>query len=247
MTNANAWLLILTVGAIGVLHTLVPDHWAPIAVLARGQGWSPGRTARAAALAGVGHVGSTLALGLLCWAVGSLAAVHYGALVNRVAALALIGFGGWIAWSGWREVHGQDEHGHAHRGHAHRHAHPDGTEHVHWHEHHDADWHIEGGGAAVLHAHGHAATGRTALLLILGSSPMFEGLPAFFAASTLGAGVLVAMALVFGAATIATYVTVSVAALRGIERLSLGPLERYGEVLSGSFVALVGVATLVFG
>jgi hypothetical protein len=59
--------------------------------------------------------------------------------------------------------------------------------------------------------------------------------------------VLVAMALVFGAATIATYVTVSVAALRGIERLSLGPLERYGEVLSGSFVALVGVATLVFG
>ena len=246
MTNANAWLLILTVGAIGVLHTLVPDHWAPIAVLARGQGWSPGRTARAAALAGVGHVGSTLALGLLCWAVGSLAAVHYGALVNRVAALALIGFGGWIAWSGWREVQAGQADAQGGLAHSHRHAHADGTEHIHWHEHSLSDWHVEGG-AAVLHAHGHAATGRTALLLILGSSPMIEGLPAFFAASTLGAGVLVAMALVFGAATIATYVTVSVAALRGIERLSLGPLERYGEVLSGSFVALVGVVTLLFG
>jgi hypothetical protein len=247
MTTPNAWLLILTVGAIGVLHTLVPDHWAPIAVLARSQGWSRRRTARAAALAGFGHFGSTLVLGLACWGVGALAAARYGGLVNRVAGLALLGIGIWIGWSSWREL--RAGHDHEHRGHSHRHRHDDGTDHVHWHEHGAADWHIDvgAGGTAVLHAHGHAAAGRTALLLILGSSPMIEGLPAFFAASTAGAGVLLAMALVFGAATVTTYVAVSLAALSGIERLSLGPLERYGEVLSGAFVALVGAIVLAVG
>jgi hypothetical protein len=31
-------LLVLTVATVGVLHTMVPDHWAPIIVLARRQG-----------------------------------------------------------------------------------------------------------------------------------------------------------------------------------------------------------------
>ena len=42
------------------------------------------------------------------------------------------------------------------------------------------------------HTHKHKTTGRTALLLILGSSPMVEGIPAFFAASRYG-GALVAV------------------------------------------------------
>ena len=234
-------LLIAAVAAVGVLHTMVPDHWAPIAVLARGQGWSRARTARAAALAGFGHVSSTLLLGVVAWAVGLMAAEHYGQLVNRVAAVALIAFGTWIAIAAWRET--RSEHAHEHLGHAHRHRHPDGTEHIHWHEHHD-DWHGVDGGVAVLHEHAHAVSGRTALLLILGSSPMIEGLPAFFAASVYGPGLLGIMALVFAISTIATYVVLSTAALGGLERVGLGHLERYGEVLSGAVVACVGVAAL---
>ena len=40
------------------------DHWAPIVVLGRQQGWSVSRTARAAAIAGFGHVTTTLLLEL---------------------------------------------------------------------------------------------------------------------------------------------------------------------------------------
>jgi hypothetical protein len=116
---------------------------------------------------------------------------------------------------------------------------------VHWHEHEAADWHVVEGGAATLHVHDHAVAGRTALLLILGSSPMVEGIPAFFAASTYGVSVLATMAAVFAAATILTYVSVSVAGIAGLQRISLGPLERYGEVASGLFVALVGVYALI--
>jgi nickel/cobalt transporter (NicO) family protein len=74
---------------------------------------------------------------------------------------------------------------------------------------------------------------------------MIEGLPAFFAASTYGAALIGVMAGVFALATIATYVTVSSFAIAGLQRVSLGPLERYGEVLSGAFVALVGVYALI--
>jgi hypothetical protein len=82
---------------------------------------------------------------------------------------------------------------------------------------------------------------RTALLLILGSSPMVEGIPAFFAASKYGVGLIILMSLVFGATTIATYVVLCVYSTAALRRVSLGPFERYGEVLSGAFIALIGL------
>lgn len=238
--------LIIAVAAVGVLHTIVPDHWAPIVVLAREQGWSTARIARAAALAGFGHVTTTLLLGAIVWVAGAALAVRYAHLVSSVSAIALIAFGLWIAYTGWKETR-EDGHGHAHHGHAHLHRHDGGLEHVHWHEHHDDDLHIVEPGVAVLHSHDHTASGRMALLLILGSSPMIEGIPAFFNASTKGPALLGVMAIVFAASTIITYIAMCVAGLRGLQKTSLGPLERYGEVLSGLFVALVGVYALVAG
>jgi hypothetical protein len=238
-------LLVGTVAVVGVLHTLVPDHWAPIVVVGRQQGWSIARTARAAAIAGFGHVTSTLILGIVLWALGATLAVRYGHTVNVVAAVALLVFGGWIAYGGWREVRGGHDLAHERFGHAHLHRHDDATLHVHWHEHRRDDWHAIEAGAAVVHAHEHRVAGRTALLLILGSSPMIEGIPAFFAASGYGVPILTLMAAVFGAATIVTYMTVSSLAISGLQRVSLGALERYGEVLSGAFVAAVGLYALI--
>jgi hypothetical protein len=80
-----------------------------------------------------------------------------------------------------------------------------------------------------------------ALLLILGSSPMVEGVPAFFAASRYGIAVIALMAVVFAISTIATYVVLCVYSAAGLQRVSLGPFERYGEVISGVFIALVGI------
>jgi putative Mn2+ efflux pump MntP len=235
-------MLVATVGVVGILHTLVPDHWAPISVLARQYGWTNVQTARAAAIAGLGHVTSTLVLGAIVWSFGFVVAAHYGHALNSVAAVALIGFGGWIAVSSFLEQRAQQDHGHF--AHSHRHRHPDGTEHAHWHEHRADDWHVEQSGTIVLHQHAHAAKGRTALLLILGSSPMFEGLPAFFAAAVHGAALLVTMSVVFATATIATYIAATLSATMGLRNASLGRFERYGEVLSGAIVVLVGVYAL---
>jgi ABC-type nickel/cobalt efflux system permease component RcnA len=246
MASNEPSLLILAVFAVGVLHTMVPDHWAPIALLARRHGWTTQRTARAAAIAGIGHTVSTLVIAVAVWAAGAVLALRFGNLVSLASSVALIVFGGWIALSSVRELQHNREHHHAHLGHAHVHRHADGVEHAHWHEHHEQDWHQVDGSLALspLHDHAHRASSQTALLLILGSSPMVEGIPAFFAASRYGGGLLSIMAVVFALSTIATYVLLCVASASGMQRLNLGRFEEYGEVISGSFIALLGAVFL---
>ncbi len=243
--SADALLLVLVVGAVGILHTAVPDHWAPITLLARQRGWSRGQAMRVAMGAGVGHTVSTLALATIFWIAGTFVAQRFGHTLNLLSSLALVTFGGWIAYGAWRELreHATGEAGHLHQGHLHAHRHSDGTVHHHWHEHHALDWHEIGvtGGAVALHEHAHAASSRTALLLILGSSPMLEGVPAFFAAAKYGAGQLALMAAVFAASTILTYAVLVAVSLAGLQRVNLGAFERYGELLSGLVVVLVGI------
>ena len=400
MFETPGLLLVAAVAAVGVLHTIVPDHWVPITLIARQRGWSRAETARAALQAGIGHVGTTLILGLAVWVAGVAFATTFGHIVDTVASIALIGFGCWIAFAGLRDMrkgrhghshghghshttgaldgkghHGHDhsseggihgpelqtidtghgiaalsifedgvpprfrftgpatdwvraetirddgasqeftfanrdsywesleeipephgfevtltlghgnhdhrhvarfvEHVHGHNGHDHDQAHvPEddplyapmrggvavlvrhvhvhrhgGTLHAHWHEHdadtrHDVTAQIEAD--PPLHTHKHKTTARTALLLILGSSPMVEGIPAFFAAARYGIALIILMALVFAFSTIATYVLLCVISTAGLQRVRLGAVERYGEVLSGAFIALVGIAFWVW-
>ena len=204
-------LLIASVIGVGVLHTLVPDHWFPITLLARAHGWSHAQIARAALGAGTGHVVSTLAIGLLVWVAGVAFATKFGHFASLASSVALIAFGLWIAVGSLRELRAGG-HGHA--------------------------------GEAVEHVGADRKSPRTALLLILGSSPMVEGTPAFFAAGRYGFGLIVVMALCFAAATIATYVGLCVFSTAGLQHVRLGAFEKYGEVASGAFIAAVGLIFL---
>jgi uncharacterized membrane protein len=216
VVNAE-FLLIGVVGGVGVLHTIVPDHWVPITAVARARRWTSAQTARAAFTAGIGHVVTTLLIGLLVWIAGVAFAQRFGSLVTIVSSVALIAFGLWIAIAAYRELRHEREH-----------------------QHDGEDGHGHGDQVAK------AVSSRTTLLLILGSSPMIEGIPAFFAAAKYGPGLIAVMALVFAVATIATYVALCVWSSAGAQRLRLGALEPYGEVLSGLIIAAVGGVFLAF-
>src|ERR1700722_9378718 len=116
MNDASGLLLVLSVAVVGVLHTVVPDHWVPITLLARQRGWSKAETALAALQAGTGHVVTTLIIGLVVWAAGVAFATRFGHIVDTAASVALIAFGGWIGISAWRELRGGHGHGHSHGG-----------------------------------------------------------------------------------------------------------------------------------
>lgn len=325
MGDTSEALLVAAVAAVGILHTLVPDHWVPITLIARQRGWSRAETKRVAFKAGVGHVLSTLAIASVIWLGGVAVATRFAQWVDLIASVALIGFGGWIAVSAWRDLHGHGGHAHSHgHGDPHDASPPEGAGSIHGPElqrmntehgvvelsifetgvpprfrltgnfgdsavleilrddgsrqvfvfrnrgdfwesrdeipephqfaitltmNHEGHAHTysaqfvehEHEGHAHNHPHPDKTKSRTALLLILGSSPMVEGIPAFFAASKYGAGLVILMSLVFAATTIATYVLLCVCSTAGLQRVSLGPLERHGEVLSGAFIALIGL------
>jgi hypothetical protein len=328
MADTSALVLVGAVAVVGVLHTVVPDHWVPITLIARQRGWSKAETARVAFKAGTGHVLSTLAIAVVIWVAGVAVATRFGQWVDTIASLALVGFGAWIAISAWRDLHGHGGQSQSHhRGHSDENSNLQNVAAVHGNERQRIDtrhglvelsifeagapprFRLTGnfGPSAMLetrrdngtvetfffkdrggywesdneiaephqfeatltivddnqahtfslqfaeHRHGHERNrpdhlhqesigSRTALLLILGSSPMVEGIPAFFAAAKYGVGIIVLMSLVFGAATITTYVVLCVYSTAGLQRVSIGPLERYGEVLSGGCIALVGLA-----
>lgn len=226
MNFGSHLLLIGAVFAVGVLHTIVPDHWLPITVIARQRGWSKTETARAALQAGIGHVLSTLAIAVVVWAAGATVAKRYGTIIDTVSSLALIGFGLWIALSAWREQHRHQAHSYNGDANAAHHA----------HEHRARI----GAGASK------DARNRTALLLIVGSSPMVEGIPVFFAAGKYGIGLIAIMSVVFATSTIATYVLLCIFSATRLQRLNFGSFERHGEVLSGAAIAAVGLAIWVW-
>ncbi len=279
MSHGPQLLLVGAVAAVGVLHTIVPDHWLPITLIARQRGWSKAETAFAALRAAAGHVASTLLIGVAVWLAGAAAGLRFGHFVDMVSSLALIGFGGWISIAAWREQRRSRPHAHNHRDHrdhlhhhqsrhldtepppdddplyaplrggaavltrhVHLHHHGRSREHAHWHDHAAATAHVIAVGPPPLHEHLHKTTGRTALLLVLGSSPMVEGIPAFFAAARYGAAQIGVMAAIFAISTIATYVVLCVSASAGLQHVRFAAVERYGEVLSGGVIALVGLA-----
>jgi nickel/cobalt exporter len=106
---------------VGSLHSLAPDHWLPIAAVARARNWSRVRTARVALICGFGHVTVSVLLGLLALLFGAQLFQRLGERMVSVAGLLLIGFG--VAYAVWG-LRGSF----AHRIHGHRHHHYD---HVH--------------------------------------------------------------------------------------------------------------------
>ncbi len=114
MNDGVFWTLALGAGAVGSLHTLAPDHWVPFAALARAQGWSAARTARVTVLCGLGHVTVSVILGLLALVFGLKVLATFGARMESVAGLLLVGFG--LAYGLWglRAAAGRRIHGHVH-------------------------------------------------------------------------------------------------------------------------------------
>ncbi len=113
MTTAPSLsVLLVSTFTIAVVHALAPDHWLPFVSLAKARGWSKTRLAWITFLCGLGHVGSSIAIGsvglLLGFKLTSLSNMESGRA--EVAGLLLIGFG--LAYSVWGLKRMRDHHHH---------------------------------------------------------------------------------------------------------------------------------------
>jgi len=229
-------LLCGTAATIGILHTLYgPDHYLPFIVMSRARRWSLTRTAVITLLCGIGHVFSSVLLGLVGVAFG-IAVTRMEAfegLRGSLAAWLLIGFGfAYFVWGVQRAIRN--------RPHQHTHAHGDGAIHAHQHTHHSE------------HAHPHGATSRNLTPWILFTifvfgpcEPLIPILMYPAARNSLPGMILVAA--VFAISTIGTMLSVVMLSAWGVSFARLGLLERYTHALAGAAICLSGLAIQFLG
>ncbi len=144
-------ILLGSAAAVGAVHTLLgPDHYLPFVVLSKTRQWSLRKTLWIATLCGLGHVGSSVALGLIGIAMG-ITLRHLELIESQrgeIAAWLLMAFG--LAYGTWGAVRAL-----RHKPHTHPHVHSDGIAHIHVHTHH------------TDHVHPHSANGRSVTPWIL--------------------------------------------------------------------------------
>jgi hypothetical protein len=70
MTSTLFVPILATGFAVAFLHTVIPTHWLPFALVGHAQGWSRGKTLGVAAFAALGHTFTTLILGALLTGTG---------------------------------------------------------------------------------------------------------------------------------------------------------------------------------
>jgi len=228
-------ILVITAASIGFLHTLLgPDHYLPFVVMAKARKWSMAKTAVITVLCGIGHVGSSVLLGLvgvaLGVAVGRLEIIesHRGDL----AAWAFIAFGlVYFIWGIKRAIRNKP--------HSHIHIHKDGISHEHVHAHQNNH----------LHAHD-AKTSITPWILftifVFGPCEPLIPILMYPAAQSSTAGMIL-VASVFGIVTIATMLGVVLLGSFGLNFLPLGKLERYSHALAGFIVFASGAGIKFLG
>lgn len=105
-------VLLVSAVSLAFFHALAPDHWMPFVALAKGSRWKMRQLGWMATLAGIGHVTSSLFLGLLGlwagWAVHRIEGVE--AWRGSVVVWLLVGFG--TAYALWGLKHAQHPHPH---------------------------------------------------------------------------------------------------------------------------------------
>lgn len=92
--NSTLFASIAATGfAVAFLHTAMPTHWLPFVLVARGQNWSARKTLGVTALAAIGHVLVTIALGLAVTAAGLAIGPRLGGVFPYVVGGGVVALG----------------------------------------------------------------------------------------------------------------------------------------------------------
>lgn len=241
LLSGSIMTLAITALSLGFIHTIFgPDHYVPFVMMSRAQNWSKKKTALITFLCALGHVGSSIIIGVILIGIGMAVTMwgesqwaHFHEWRGVVAAWLFMGLGG--AYFTWGVVHAKRN-----KSHAHIHAHEDGSIHNHGHTHTNA------------HMHAHTASARqiTPWLLftifIFGPCesliPMMLG--AWAIAKTSG---VVMVTVAFSASTVLTVMGAVGVLLAGVSLVPLGKLERYTHALAGLSLVICGAAIQFLG
>ncbi len=223
--------LLITAAGLGFIHTILgPDHYIPFVALSKSRSWSSTKTIFITFLCGLGHVLSSVVIGIIGILFGIAISKVQGMESFRgdIAAWALTAFG--LVYLIWGIRHAYKGKGHTHLfglGHKHEHDHHhDGADHDHSHTDDDAK-----------------SVTPWVIFLIFVFGPCEPLIPILMypaAQSSISGMVLVAS--VFSFVTISTMIVTVMMLLSGLKVISFSRLTRYSRALAGLTILLCGVA-----
>ena len=230
-----SWSVLSAAAAVAFVHTaLGPDHSLPFIMLARARGWTRRRTLVITALCGLGHVLSSLLLGLFGIGLGiSVGAIgEFESFRGELAGWALVAFGTvYAAWGLRRALRRRAGiELHSHGGHVHLHTHGDG-----------------------LHAHAHDEPAPSTapfwtLFAVFVLGPCEPLIPLFLIPGSQGRWSLALWTgVVFSVVTIATMLLIVGLAQSSLAHWRWSHLERWSHSLAGVVIAATGLAVLFAG
>ncbi len=246
----SSLLLLGAAATVAILHSILPDHWIPLAVVARTQRWSLLRVARVSALASVGHVIASLILGGVVAIIGlqfqRQLDTQQGHIIGIILFLTGLGF---LLWGFLGGRHG---HSHAEGGHTHIHnvgtTHNNDEEHTHEHGEHGHDHSSHPAHAATKPASQQTLAGKLAAIAVpfgVAASPDLTILPVALAASAIGGGMVVSVLGVFAVLTIATFVGLTVLATLAGYQIKGAWLENNANTITSLVLIAIGIVAFV--
>jgi nickel/cobalt exporter len=224
--TAELSALTIAAASVGFIHTILgPDHYLPFAVLSWARNWSAAKTGLITALCGLGHVASSVILGLvgvsLGLAIGKLEFVE--SFRGSLAAWLLIAFGlVYTVWGLRRAYRKQPQHSHSHS---------HFSKHIHFHDQTD--------GSSI-------APWVLFIVLVFGPcEPLIAIL--MYPAAHESVFALVLVTVVFGVVTIGTMLAAVILARAGVNFLPLAAVQRFTHVIAGATISLCGLAIVFLG
>ncbi len=237
--QSDIWLLVISAMSIGFIHTLMgPDHYLPFIMLSRARNWSFARTMAVTVACGIGHVLSSIFIGLIGIAAGIAISKIEGleGMRGDIASYVLFAFGlAYMAWGIKRGLQGKTIHSHPH-------IHDDGAMHTHEHTHKSAG----------EPEHGLPGQGKSQafwwLFIIFVLGPCEPLIPVLmYPAAKVGTSGVILVASVFSLVTVLTMSVVVALAYFGLKQIRFAFFERFAHALGGLVIALSGAAIIFLG
>jgi len=234
--NRELILIAGTAASLGIIHTILgPDHYIPFIVISRARRWNLFKTLWVTLFAGLGHILSSVIIGLAGIALGvavfKLEAIE--SFRGEIAAWLLIAFGLLYGVWGLRRAARV-------RTHEHKHDHADGIRHEHKHNHQTDHMHVHPETAATLTP--------WILFTIFVFGPCEPLIPlVMYPAAKHNFPAVAAVALIFGLATISTMIGMVAAMYYGVSKMPFGRIEKYSHALAGLSIFLCGAAVKFLG
>lgn len=243
--NNETIVLMTTAASIGFFHTLLgPDHYLPFVMMARAKNWNAFKTAWVTIICGLGHVLSSVVLGIIgiVFAIAVFKLESIESLRGDFAAWMLIIFGlSYFAWGIHNLMRGKLGHTHLFGTHKNRyHSHDHDHEHSHDHESVHSHSHDH------KHAHRENTTWFLFIIFVLGPCEPLIPLLMYPAARSSWMDVTF-VTLIFGLVTIATMLSVVLISVWGLAKVQLASFEKYMHPISGLVIFLCGIAVKFLG